>query len=114
VKLLLDQNLSYRLIKQIQFPFVGSEHVSKLNLENASDVNIWNYAKRNDFSILTFDVDFYDLSVLYGHPPKIILIKSSNQTSQHVKKLIDLHTNQIIEFLSSKNQAEIGCLVIGD
>jgi predicted nuclease of predicted toxin-antitoxin system len=45
VKLLLDENLSRRLIGQVADLFPGTVHVSSVNLLQASDVEVWEYAK---------------------------------------------------------------------
>jgi predicted nuclease of predicted toxin-antitoxin system len=44
VKLLLDQNISFRTIKKIEAIFPLSSQVRLLGLENAADLEIWNYA----------------------------------------------------------------------
>ncbi len=56
-KLLLDQNLSYRLVRQIADVFPNAEQVGNLGLYNSDDKSIWQYAKDNDFAIVTFDAD---------------------------------------------------------
>jgi predicted nuclease of predicted toxin-antitoxin system len=61
MKLLFDQNISHRLINRIQDILSHSHQVRELNLENATDKEIWEYAKENGFTIVTFDADFYDL-----------------------------------------------------
>jgi len=66
MKLLFDQNISYRLVKQIIELFPGSKQVRELGLENSTDIEIFDFAKRNDFSIVTFDSNFYDLNVIKG------------------------------------------------
>ena len=61
MKLLLDENLSRRLVPFLLHDYPGSSHVSLLGLESASDVdvwNIWNTAKAQDFVIVTRDADF--------------------------------------------------------
>lgn len=70
MKLLLDQNLSFRLIKMLTQPFPSVSHIGQHNLINASDRSIWNFARDNDFLIISKDSDFHQLSFLYGHPPK--------------------------------------------
>ena len=51
-----------------------------LDLESADDKHIWRYAKDNDYIIVTKDADFYELSSIYGQPPKIIWLKIGNQS----------------------------------
>ncbi|MBX7046248.1 MAG: DUF5615 family PIN-like protein [Ignavibacteria bacterium] len=66
MKLLFDANISYRIVKKVIDVFPASEHVNKAELENKKDITIWNYAKHNGFSIVTFDEDFNELSILKG------------------------------------------------
>ncbi len=72
MKLLLDENLSDRIIHRIVDLYPNSEHVKTLGLINTDDAIIWEYAKTNDFAIVSKDSDFYQRSLLYGHPPKFI------------------------------------------
>jgi len=72
MKLLFDQNISHRLISLIQDILPEARQVRQIGLENTSDKQIWEYAKEHDFTIVTFDGDFYDFSLVWGHPPKII------------------------------------------
>ncbi len=74
MKLLLDENISYRILNSLASVFPGSIHVSKEGSVK-SDVEVFQYAKRNDFTILTFDEDFYDLQLIKGFPPKIIWLR---------------------------------------
>ena len=55
MKLLFDQNISYRIIKTIEDIFPNSKQVRDLNLENSTDRQIWDYAKLNDYCVVTFD-----------------------------------------------------------
>lgn len=72
MKLLFDENISYRVLREIQSYFPGSVHVNSVVLKDATDISIWNYARQNNFTIVTFDEDFNELSNLKGYPPKII------------------------------------------
>ncbi|EKD23188.1 MAG: hypothetical protein ACD_83C00012G0004, partial [uncultured bacterium] len=78
MKLLLDQNISRKLTPDLQRLFPGSSHVFILNLHQASDLEIWNYARDNDFIIVTQDSDFFEKSLIFGFPPKVIWLRSAN------------------------------------
>lgn len=80
MKLLLDENLSRRVIPFLQDAFPGSSQVALLNLGNVDDRTIWDFAKDQEFVIVTKDADFYDMSIVYGQPPKIIWLKIGNQS----------------------------------
>lgn len=74
MKLLLDENISYRILNSLSSIFPGSIHVNKED-SLKSDVEIFRYAGRNNFAILTFDEDFYDLAYL-SKPGKSISLMS--------------------------------------
>lgn len=80
MKLLLDENLSRRVVPFIQVAFPESTQIALLGMENSPDKEIWQFARDNDFVIVTKDSDFYEMSLLYGQPPKIIWLKIGNQT----------------------------------
>ena len=82
MKLLLDENLSRRIVSLIASHYPGSSQVALLGLERASDTAIWAYARQHDFIIVTKDSDFVDLSTLYGQPPQVIVLRTGNQTWQ--------------------------------
>jgi predicted nuclease of predicted toxin-antitoxin system len=69
VKLLLDQNVSRRLIGLLNDQFPGSAHVADIGLAAASDRAIWEYAGENSFMIVSKDADFHHLGFLLGAPP---------------------------------------------
>lgn len=84
MKLLLDENLSRRLIPALQVAFPGSTHVVLVGLERADDLRVWDFAKENDYVILTKDDDFTTLLTLLGYPPKVILLKLGNSANHAV------------------------------
>ena len=69
MKLLLDENLSRRLVPFLQHEFPGSSQVTLLGLESASDQEIWNRAKQDGYVVVTKDADFQELSLVWGAPP---------------------------------------------
>jgi predicted nuclease of predicted toxin-antitoxin system len=88
MKLLLDANLSRRIVPFLQEKFPSTNHVALLGLEQASDREIWEYAKTEGFVIVSKDNDFQDLSVLLGSPPKVVWIRSQNQNRAGTLKLL--------------------------
>lgn len=75
MKLLLDENLSDRIVYTIIDLYPDSEHVKTLALTNTDDGIIWEYAKVNGFVIVSKDSDFHQRSLLYGYPPKFIYLR---------------------------------------
>ena len=58
MKLLFDHNLSFKLVGRLAELFPGSEHVHSVNLHEADDRTIWEYARTNSFAIVSKDEDF--------------------------------------------------------
>ena len=92
MKLLIDANLSWRLEKHLKKTFNDVLHVENSVLPApAKDSEIWNFAKVSGYTILTNDFDFYNLLLIKGFPPKIVLLQTGN-----------LSTKSIVELLNSK------------
>lgn len=111
MKLLFDQNISFRVVNLLKDKLVNIHHVKDFDLQFASDREIWKYAKNNDYHIVTFDTDFYDLVTLYGFPPKIIWLRIGNTSTVNISNIILKNLNEIFNFLND-NQTEFGCLEI--
>ncbi|MBL4652265.1 MAG: DUF5615 family PIN-like protein [Flavobacteriales bacterium] len=112
MKLLFDQNISHRLAHKLKAVFSNCSQVRIEGLENATDIEIWQYAKENKFSIVTFDIDFYDLATLKGHPPKIIWLRIGNTATSNLQKVLTNYSKSISEFISSEECKELSCLEI--
>ena len=112
MKLLFDQNISFRLPEKIHSIFPRSKQVKEAGLENAPDTEIWNYAKANGFAIVTFDADFADIANIKGNPPKIIWLRTGNMTTNNIAETLKKHQTIIKEFLNNAEFKEISCLEI--
>lgn len=88
MKLLVDQNLSPLLVHRLADLFPGSLHVCNPGLDRALDAEVWSYARDNGFILVSKDSDFSDLSVLHGHPPKVIWLKVGNCTTDQVEEIL--------------------------
>jgi predicted nuclease of predicted toxin-antitoxin system len=111
VKLLLDENLSRRILPFLEKDFPGSTQVALIGLEQASDEEIWCHARDHDFCIVTKDADFYDLSLVRGPPPKIIWLKSGNVTKAAIAQLLLSNKYSIKTLLAAD---ETTCVEITD
>jgi predicted nuclease of predicted toxin-antitoxin system len=101
MKLLFDENLSFKLPRILSSDFPGSRHVKNCGLKGAPDEDIWAYAKVNGFIIISKDADFYQRSLLYGAPPKLVWLRMGNCTRdvlvslilQYKEEIYQLHNN---------------------
>jgi predicted nuclease of predicted toxin-antitoxin system len=105
VKLLLDENLSDRIIHRIVDLYPDSEHVKTLGLINTDDAVIWEYAKTNGFVIVSKDSDFHQRSLLYGHPPKFIYLRVGNCPTSKITQILRDSLDTIIRFESSETES---------
>ena len=89
MKLLLDANISWKLVNKLQPIFGECAHVDLIGLNvPADDIDIWNYALKNDYIIITKDNDFLNLLELKGYPPKIVLLRTGNNSSNGLLELL--------------------------
>ena len=105
MKLLLDENLSRRLVRRIVDLFPGSRHVEFVGLLQVPDSLAWAYAKANDFSIVTADADFYEMASTLGPPPKVIWLKGCDYPTAVTEDLLRGQAIRIMEFLEDPERA---------
>lgn len=110
MKILFDQNISFRILKLLPPDYNAAEQVRTVGLEGASDREIWDYAKVNDFAIATFDADFADIAYLRGFPPKIIWLRTGNMTTPEIVRLMERNRAIISNFLTEDEYREVACL----
>ena len=68
--------------------YPDSTHVYLIGLDAVPDLIIWEYARDNEFVIVTRDADFSDLNVLLGLPPKVIWIRRGNCTTSEIESML--------------------------
>jgi len=107
VKLLFDQNLSPRLPVLLVNVYPGSAHVRELSLRDASDAEIWKYAKENGFAIVSKDSDFQQKSLLSGQPPKFIWLRVGNCASGLIAELLRQYAAIIVKFGESREESHL-------
>ena len=110
MKLLFDQNISYRIVKKIEREYPDSGQVKKLGLQDSTDLQIWDYARKNGYTIVTFDSDFMDMANLKGHPPKIIWLRTGNTKTDSIANLLLSKVDQVTEFLNNQDNKDWACL----
>ena len=103
MKLLLDANISWRLVSILKEHFGECVHVDDIHelAFSEKDSKIWQYAKDNGYNIVTCDNDFNEIAALKGFPPKIVLLRTGNCSRKFMSNLL-IQSKQIIEeFLES-------------
>jgi predicted nuclease of predicted toxin-antitoxin system len=88
VKLLLDENVSDRIVAGIADLFPGSTHIKSVRLKEAEDSAVWDWAKRREFTIVSKDKDFHQRAIVFGHPPKFIWLRLGNCPTSLITSLL--------------------------
>lgn len=109
MKLLLDENISLKLVKFILKDFPESNHIDFLKMQGAFDANIWKYAEDEDYIIVSKDNDFRQRSFLFGSPPKIIWLSVGNGDTKIIKELLLKNVALIYKFAQEPTE---GLLVL--
>jgi predicted nuclease of predicted toxin-antitoxin system len=107
MKLLFDHHLSHMLVRRLADVFPDSTQTRLLGFGSVDDDVIWEHAKQHGFTIVTLDADYYDLSLLRGHPPKLLWLRCGNQRTNYIEQLIRSHLDRIRAF---EADGTVGCL----
>ena len=110
MKILFDQNLSNRLVSLLLDLYPGSCHGRDVGMKEADDESIWEYAKEENFVIVSKDSDFHQRSFVRGHPPKVIGLRMGNCSTDKIVTLLRVHVNDIEVFHSD---SETSFLALG-
>jgi predicted nuclease of predicted toxin-antitoxin system len=108
MRVLFDQNLSFKLCIRLNDLFPNSQQVRLLGMAEASDRDIWQYAAVNDLTIATLDSDFADMAAVLGPPPKVLWLRCGNQPTAAVERLL----RQRFEAIEAFENDQSACLEI--
>jgi predicted nuclease of predicted toxin-antitoxin system len=89
--------------------FPGSIHMQSVGLDCALDDLVWQHARLNGFAIVTSDSEFNAMSVVRGHPPKVLWLQLGNCTTAEIEALIRSWFAAIEAF---ENDLSLGALVL--
>jgi predicted nuclease of predicted toxin-antitoxin system len=105
VKLLLDENLSDRIIPRILDLFPESTHIKTVGLKQADDNIISEWAKEHGFTIVLKDTDFYQRSIVFGHPPQFVWLRVGNCATRLILDLLRARHELIRDFIESETES---------
>lgn len=110
MKLLFDENLSFKLPRLLIDLFPDSVHVRDIGMKAIDDPIVWDYAKDNDFLIVSKDADMHDLSLVFGNPPKVIWLRLGNCSTRQVENLLRRDFGVIKIFYEDENVSLLALL----
>lgn len=96
MKPFFDENLSFRLARELADVDPESSHVRDVGLLGAGDRLVWEYAAENEF--VSKDMDFYQRSLAHGSPPKVVWLRVGNVPTSSVSKLLRRRCPAIRDF----------------
>jgi predicted nuclease of predicted toxin-antitoxin system len=105
VKLLLDENLSDRIVSQILDLYPGSTHIKSHGLMQASDTLIWSFAQQHGYAIVSKDADLHQRSLVFGHPPKLVFLRVGNCPTSRITQLLRTHYVELSVFDADANSS---------
>lgn len=98
MKLLLDQNISPRLVQRLADLYPDTSHVALVEFGEAFDERVVQYARTHDYVIVTKDADFSDIVALRGFPPRVIWLHTGNCTTREIEMLLRDNYAEIVAF----------------
>ena len=101
MKLLFDHDLSPRLVDNFADLYPNSQHLFLLEMDRDEDITIWEYARQQNYTIVTRDSDYNDLSLVRGFPPKVIWIRRGNCSTHDIANMLRAATADIQEFFQN-------------
>jgi predicted nuclease of predicted toxin-antitoxin system len=105
LRLLLDENLSPRLVAALADLFPGSRHVRDVGLARADDEEVWTFAGREGFMIVSKDSDFHQRSFVRGAPPKVIWVRRGNASTAEIERIVRAARDRIAAFAGDPEAA---------
>jgi predicted nuclease of predicted toxin-antitoxin system len=101
MKRLIDQNLSYRLVDRLDDLYPQSAHVREVELQRATDRQVWEFAEEEGYTIVTKDSDFNEMLVVWGSPPDVIWLRLGNCTTDAIERAIRNNADALEELAQS-------------
>lgn len=105
MRLLIDENLSPKLVRYLAESFPGSRHVRDVLLNARQDEAICQWAGANNYTILTQDDDFFLLAQLRGQQEKVVCLRFGNRRVRDIAGQLRLQAGLIAEFIAEGRAA---------
>lgn len=102
MRLLIDMNLSPRLAEALQSAGHEATHWSDVGDPTADDREILDWAKGNDLTLITHDLDFGAiLAATKANSPSVLQVRTQNVSPDHIAPLLISALDRYREHLES-------------
>ena len=99
--LLLDENISHRIVVELEHTFPSTKHLKDFLPFGSDDELVWDIAVKHNLTIVTFDADYADILNLKGFPPKVVWLRFGNCTNKVMIQSLLHYSDVIIDFIKS-------------
>lgn len=106
MRLLFDQNLSPYLVEHLADVYPNSVHVSEVELDRATDREVWQYARTHGLAIVTKDADFSELAVLESSPPNVVWVRRGNCSTNDIENILR-RSREVVEDLPGSESSVV-------
>ena len=103
MKILLDQNISYKIIKKISQHYSEVTQVGRLGMAQTDDGMIWQFARTHGYVIVTFDTYFHERNLISGEPIKVIWLRCEDTSTDNISNILINNQQAILEFYQSED-----------
>lgn len=105
MRLLFDENLSLRLVGLGAAQWPDSVHVETIGMRGAPDTDIWSYALRRGYMIVSKDDDFRNLALVRGPRPKVVWIQAGNAPTARIADILLTNLSELEAFSRERFEA---------
>ena len=98
MRLLVDENLSPKIVRLLDGRFPGTVHVASVGLAGSGDEAIWRYARDNGFVVLSKDSDFNQRALLRGGPPKVVWLRVAEMRTNEIAATVLATADELERF----------------
>jgi predicted nuclease of predicted toxin-antitoxin system len=89
MKILIDMNLSPDWVQEFKLHDIEAIHWSAVGKFDAPDSIIMDWARKNDYTVFTHDLDFGTaLALTKAEKPSVIQVRTQNVTVVHLSKML--------------------------
>jgi predicted nuclease of predicted toxin-antitoxin system len=89
LKILIDMNLLPEWVQELRIHEIEAVHWSEVGTFDAPDVELMNWARKNNRAIFTHDLDFGTLLALTkAESPSVIQIRTQDVTVKHLTGIL--------------------------
>ncbi len=76
------------MVRELADVYPDSAHVRDIGLLGAADQAVWAYAAQEGFLLTSKDTDFYQRSLVFGTPPKVVWLRIGNVSIAAIATLL--------------------------